>query len=339
MSDEVETMFSVREVPWHKKGLILDMAPRSAEEAIRLSGLDWNVSLRQVFSQETIQALLGEDAEADNEEEKLIPDELSKLKKYRAVFRDSDNKCLGIVTDRYRVLQNRQAFSFFDPIMEHMRGSYETAGSLFGGRVIWVLVRLEDAVQIGKNDELRPYLLLANGHAGRMNVIVQPTDVRVVCNNTLQMSLGHGLACRLRHTEALIPNLERIQEQIIKMQMQRKDRYASFMMMQQHQVTESDMVQFVATLFPYDIESAAGATIAMKKRELVQRLIQSGQGTEIPGVRGTAWGLYNAVTEYVDWYAANGTQKVKDKTAYVLMGAGADLKERAYRAAMALVAR
>lgn len=117
MAANVETMFYVREKPWHGLGTRVMTAPTS-EEALELAGLNWKVVQEPVYTGEN---------------------EL--IEGYKANVRDSDRKVLGVVTNRYRVIQNSDAFSFTDALLgEGVR--YETAGSLMGGRKVWLLARL-----------------------------------------------------------------------------------------------------------------------------------------------------------------------------------------------------
>lgn len=117
MAANVETMFYTREKPWHGLGTRVEEAPASAD-ALRLAGLDWQVIQEPIFT--------------DNEE--LISG-------YKANVRDSDRKVLGVVSDRYKIVQNQEAFSFTDTLLGN-GVRYETAGSLQEGRKVWLLARL-----------------------------------------------------------------------------------------------------------------------------------------------------------------------------------------------------
>ncbi len=164
MSANVESMFYVRETPWHGLGVKVAEAPASAD-AIRLAGLDWNVVQEPVFTE-------------GNE----------KIPGFYANVRDSDRKVLGVVTDRYRVVQNREAFAFTDELLgEGVR--YETAGSLQDGRRIWLLARLPHEYIIS-GERISPYLVFSNAHDGSGAIRVAVTPVRVVCNNTLNLALS-----------------------------------------------------------------------------------------------------------------------------------------------------
>lgn len=163
MAANVETMFYTREKPWHGLGTRVVEAPAS-EEALRLAGLDWKVMQEPIYTEDRME----------------IPG-------YKANVRDVDHKILGVVTDRYRVIQNREAFAFTDALL----GSgvrYETAGALQEGRKVWLLARLPHEYIIS-GERISPYLVFSNTHDGSGAVKVAVTPVRVVCNNTLNLAL------------------------------------------------------------------------------------------------------------------------------------------------------
>jgi len=164
MAANVETMFSVREKPWHGLGTIVMEAPTSAD-ALRLAGLNWNVVQEPIYT-----------------------DFNERIKGYKANVRDSDRKVLGVVSDRYKVVQNTDAFSFTDELLgKGVR--YETAGSLQEGKKVWLLARLPREYMIA-GERISPYLVFSNTHDGSGSVKVAITPVRVVCNNTLNLALS-----------------------------------------------------------------------------------------------------------------------------------------------------
>lgn len=163
MAALVENMFSVREVPWHNQGIIVQDAPTS-EDAIRLAGLDWDVLQKPIYLEDG-----------------------TEITGNYANVRSSDNKPLGIVGERYKIVQNRDAFSFTDALLGE-GVVYETAGSLKDGKVIWLLARMPEQFEI-LGDKVDPYLVFTNSHDGTGAVKVTMTNVRVVCNNTLNFAL------------------------------------------------------------------------------------------------------------------------------------------------------
>ena len=163
MAANVESMFSVRETPWHGQGLIIESAPTS-EDAIRLAGLDWRVESKEIFL-------------ADGTK---VPDAYANV-------RSSDNKPLGIVGSRYQIVQNADAFSFTDALLGE-GVQYETAGSLCDGKIVWMLAKLPEKYKV-LGDEVTPYVVFTNTHDGSGAVKVAMTPVRVVCQNTLNAGL------------------------------------------------------------------------------------------------------------------------------------------------------
>lgn len=163
MAAEVETMFYTREKPWHGLGVRVENA-LSSKDALIAAGLDWKVEQRKIYT---------EDGYA-------IPG-------YFANVRSSDHHTLGVVTKRYKIVQNHEAFAFTDALLgKGVR--YETAGSLKGGRKTWILARLPKQYRLAE-DITMPYLVFSNSHDGSAAIKVAMTPVRVVCNNTLNLAL------------------------------------------------------------------------------------------------------------------------------------------------------
>ena len=163
MAANVETMFYTRQKPWHGLGTMVQEAPTS-REALELAGLNWRVIQK---------ALLTADGH-------LVPG-------FKANLRDSDNQVLGVVTDRYRVVQNEDAFAFTDALLGE-GVTYETAGSLKNGRRTWILAKLPQNYIIS-GDEITPYLVFMNSHDGTGAIKAAMTPIRVVCQNTLNLAL------------------------------------------------------------------------------------------------------------------------------------------------------
>ncbi len=183
MSALIDTMFSVREVPWHGIGEIVKEAPTS-EEAIRLARIDWTVEQKPIFLEDGTQ-----------------------IEGSWANVRSSDGKPLGVVGSRYQIVQNADAFAFTDALLgEGVK--YETAGSLKDGKVIWLLARMPETIDI-LGDEVAPYLVFTNTHDGTGAVKVTMTNVRICCNNTLNMAIrGAKRVWSARHTGSITNKLD-----------------------------------------------------------------------------------------------------------------------------------
>lgn len=163
MSANVETMFYVGEKPWHGLGREIKKCLTS-EDAIKVAGLDWEVIPKPIYDEQG-----------------------RELKGYKVNQRSSDGKNLGIVTNRYKIVQNKEAFAFTDALLGQ-GVTYETAGSLESGKRVWMLARLEDRLMA--EEKMENYLVFTNTHDGTGAVRVACTSVRVVCNNTLNLALN-----------------------------------------------------------------------------------------------------------------------------------------------------
>lgn len=165
MSANVESMFYVgRETPWHGLGTSVENAPHS-QDTIKMARLDWNVESRRIFM-----------------------DGGREVEGFRANVRTNDESILGIVTDRYQIVQNEDAFAFTDELLGQ-GVKYETAGSLQGGRRTWMLARMPENIIIAE-DEVTPYFVLMNSHDGSVAIKAAMTPIRVVCQNTLNLALS-----------------------------------------------------------------------------------------------------------------------------------------------------
>lgn len=164
---ENDTLFSVRQVPWHGIGTIVEEAPTSGD-ALRIAGLDWIVEQTPVFTKDGVE-----------------------IAGYKANYRNTDGSVLGIVSDRYQIVQNTEAFEFTDAIVGETENGvvkYETAGSLCGGKKIWLLAKMP--TQKVLDDDVDPYMFFANSHDGTGAIKVGMTPIRIVCNNTLSLALN-----------------------------------------------------------------------------------------------------------------------------------------------------
>lgn len=268
---EVETMMYVREKPWHGLGTMVEQAPSSAD-ALRLAALDWTVIQKQ------LQVCGG-----------------AKIENYRANIRETDGKVLGVVTDRYRIVQNVDAFTFTDSLIGgDVR--YETAGSLNGGKKIWLLAKLPDTELVG--DKTEPYICFSNTHDGSGAVRVCMTPIRVVCNNTLNMALnGAKRSWSVRHTGDIKMKLHEAQVclelagQYMEKLAEQADRMANT------SVTDDQIQQILDEMFP----------IAEDRTDREKRNIKKARdeymicyfAPDIMKFHGTAWGALNAMSDMV----------------------------------------
>jgi phage/plasmid-like protein (TIGR03299 family) len=199
-----DSLFSVRETPWHGLGAVLKKNPNSIEEAIKAAGLDWEVKQLPVYALTN-----ADEIEAAPEEERddigLIVDPVDG---YFVNVRSDTNKPLGIVSARYQPVQNVQAFSFLASIF----GSemhFETAGSLMNGRRVWVLMKIPTFIEVG-GDPIGQYAFVSNSHDGKSSVLAAMTPVRIVCSNTegAAIRLAKGANAQRTYTVRHVGNMD-----------------------------------------------------------------------------------------------------------------------------------
>ena len=227
MAANVETMFYTREKPWHGLGTMVAEAPNS-KDALRLAGLNWKVLQEPVYT----------------ENEELIQG-------YKANVRDTDRKVLGVVTDRYKVIQNEEAFAFTDTLLgEGVR--YETAGSLQEGRRVWMLARLPREFIIG-GERISPYMVFSNTHDGSGAVKTALTPIRVVCNNTLNLALRTAKrSWSMIHTGDISGKIEEAKNTLLLADEYMTARGQEFEDLRKIKLSEKQVLDYIKILLPME---------------------------------------------------------------------------------------
>lgn len=227
MPANVETMFYMRVAPWHGLGVCVENALNS-KEALTASGLDWSVI-----------------------QQPIMTEDLTPIPGYKANIRDTDNRVLGVVSDRYRVVQNSEAFAFTDALLgEGVK--YETAGSLQDGRKIWLLAKLPDKYII-EGEQIEPYLVFSSSHDGSGAIKVAMTPIRVVCQNTLNLALGS--AKRIWSTVHVGELAAKMDEAYSTLQLAEKYMTSlggEFAKLAKIKLTDSKVMEYIEMLLPMD---------------------------------------------------------------------------------------
>lgn len=271
MPDCVETMFSVREKPWHGLGKIIKEAPTS-RDAIELAGLNWSVNSNPIYD------VFG-----------------NEIKGFKANTRSSDNSVLGVVTDKYKIVQNIDAFDFTDNLIgEEMY--YETAGSLRKGKTIWLLGKMPERYIC--EDKFDPYIVFTNTHDGTGAVKIAMTPIRVVCNNTLNMALSSAKRSwstkHMGNMEAKLSEarhtLELANDYLNNLAIE-ADKLANETM------KEEDIVYTLNEMFPIDDDASdrQKQNIQNAKDGIMICMLRP----DIAKFLNTKWGFINAVSDYV----------------------------------------
>lgn len=276
MAHEVETMAYYTEggrfAPWHGLGTPVDTVMTSAE-ALELAGLDWEVNSRPIYTDNGIQ----------------IPG-------YIANTRSSDNKVLGVVSDKYKIVQNKEAFAFTDSLLDH-DAKYVTAGSLRGGKNVWMLAQLPRTKILG--DDIDQYLCFTNTHDGTGAVRVFCTPTRVVCQNTLNLALStakRSWSCRhMGNMESKMHEASRTLELANKYMEElatKADQLANTT------ITDERLYQIVAEMFPVDDNQSHRQLANMEKAKT--EFMVAYYMPDIKQFRNTAWGALNAMADFCD---------------------------------------
>lgn len=271
MAADLETMFYTREKPWHGLGVCVQEAPVS-EEALRLAGLDWEVQQKPIYT-----------------ESGIIPG-------YKANVRSTDQKVLGVVTDRYKIVQNTEAFAFTDALLGN-GVRYETAGSLQGGRKVWLLARLPREYIIS-GERISPYLVFSNTHDGSGAVRVAVTPVRVVCNNTLNLALQTASrSWSMVHTGDIKGKIREAEDTLFKAEDYMDKLGNEFEGLRRKKVTDRQLMEYIETLLPVakDTTKAQRKNINRLRDDLKMRYYDA------PDLQGTGMNAYrflNAVSDF-----------------------------------------
>jgi len=309
MSHEFESGFFVAQAAWHGLGTVLQHPP-TTEQAIVQAGLDWRV-VEEPFYQ-------------------LDADQQATLQK--RLVRDRDLKVLGTVSPDYSPLQNQDTFRWFDPLLDQKSVQLEAAGSLQGGKRIWVLAKLTNtAAEVCQNDWICPYLLLHNSHDGSTAVWLQFTPVRVVCMNTLAGAAHNRFGDLWQKKAVCIPHTATLSEQLARMQ---------------------NLIDLTKREFQFSVEEYKAMANQEINNELLASYLGNVFGTQRPrsrpewdqlvanfeagrGNQGkTLWDAYNAVTEWLDHQRGNSLEVRLESTWF---GAGARLRSQAHQSALAML--
>lgn len=271
MAANVETMFSVREKPWHGLGTIVAEAP-SSSEALRLAGLDWEVEQQAIFTKSGV------------------------VEGFKANVRSTDKKALGVVSDRYKIIQNKDAFAFTDKLLG-AGVRYETAGSLQGGKKIWLLATLPKEYIIA-GERISPYLVFSNTHDGSGAVRVAITPIRVVCNNTLNLALNTATrSFSMVHTGDIGGKVNEAKQTLFMADQYMENLGREFERLRKVKVTDQQVKEYIELLLP--IENGASLTTVKNTRKLrADMRARYYDAPDLKDVGNNAYRFINAVSDF-----------------------------------------
>lgn len=273
MAANVESMFYVRETPWHGLGTRVNAAPTSAA-ALELAGLDWNIVQQPIYTEDDETAIPG----------------------YKANVRDRDGKVLGVVSDRYKVIQNREAFEFTDALLgEGVR--YETAGSLMGGKKVWILARMPREYIIS-GEHISPYLVFSNTHDGSGAIKAAITPIRVVCSNTLNFALETAKrSWSMIHTGNIADKMQEAKQTLFMADKYMSEWGKDMESLRMKKLSDQQIMEYIELLLPLEdnISAVQKKNIVRLREDMQHRYFDA---PDLQDVGKNAYRFVNAVSDF-----------------------------------------
>ncbi len=315
----VETMAYAGEKPWH--GLGNKLAPQQPIEAWRQqAGMDWKIEeseVRYITGNNNLGVI------------NAFPEQ-------KVLYRSDTRAPLAVVSKRFKVVQPGEVLEFYRDLTSHSGFELETAGVLREGRKFWALARTGQSTTLKGRDKVDGYLLLATACDGTLATTAQFTSIRVVCNNTLRVALGNNNgAVKVPHRSEFDPEAVKRQLGIT---VASWDGFVARMKALVERPVDPDTVEgLLRRVLTYAGPDGRADIVNEQALANVRALYEGGgRGAMLPSSRGTAWGLLNSVTEYVDHHRRARSDDHRRDAAW--FGQGAQLKQRAWDEAMKLVA-
>jgi phage/plasmid-like protein (TIGR03299 family) len=288
------------EKAWHGLGQVVQTAMTSAQ-AIELANLDYEVGKTTIHA-----AIPSKGVEID--EETYYPEHLVKINDKFATYRADNNQPLGIVGARYEIVQNKDAFAFFDAIIDSKEAIFETAGALGNGERIFVTAKLPQDLLV-KGEECNKYIILTNSHDGTSSIVAGFSTIRVVCNNTLQAALK-GLTNKV-YIEHRVGAKERLSEAYKVMGIASKymtEVDTIFNQMAQTKISDTELQKYITDVMmpEYKVmksqEEDEKISTRFKNQVIsIYEFALSHPTQQTEATRGTLWGAYNSISGYYNY--------------------------------------
>jgi phage/plasmid-like protein (TIGR03299 family) len=317
-----DAFFSVQEKAWHGLGQIVQDYPTS-KEAIVFAGLDFEVEKRPLFTN------MAPDTAAD-----IL------IKKQFATVRTDTNQPLGIVGSKYNIVQNVQAFEFFDAIVGDDTGIlYETAGALGDGERIFITAKLPDYIQVGRKDLIEQYVFLTTSHDGSGSIMAAFTPVRIVCNNTLNMALrSNSNAVTIKHTANATERLREAHKVMGICNTLGQQMETIFNKWSRERITDPELKKMIALamapnaeVFTAVAENKTGYDFSSNFENVCGQVFEyamTADSQQLDTTHGTIFGAYNAITGY--YQNVKGYSSHAQKLDSIMFGTGLDRTKKAF---------
>jgi len=324
------SFMSVKEKAWHNLGQVIDRYPTSSE-AIRFAGLDYIVEKRPLFTYDTENHL------GDPDEDIIIPE--IEVPNFFATVRVDTEQVLGVVGNDYEVVQNRDAFGFFDAIVGGGEGVlYETCGALGNGERIFITAKLPGYIRVGKDDVIEKYLFLTTSHDGYGSITAAFTPTRIVCNNTLHAALNNMSNCvKIRHTQSAKERLLQAHKVMGIANILTDQLNGIFNRWAQIRITDKEVLKLVQRAMAPSRE-ILGKVLDENIDEYSKHFLNvvdkvcdyafTNETQQMETTKGTLFGAYNAITGYFQNVKHYKNEEVKLKS--ILFGNGLSKTQTAF---------
>lgn len=318
----VESMAYVNDTPWHQLGNKL--APRQPLEVwAQQAGMNWHIESADVrFVAPGIGASVGS---------------IHAFPEQKVLYRSDTKRPLSVVSKRFQVVQPSDVLEFYRDLTEAGGYELETAGVLKEGRKLWALAKTGQSACLKGRDRVNGYLLLATACDGTLATTAQFTSVRVVCNNTLAIALGDSTgAVKVGHRSQF--DAQAVKRQLGIAISSWDGFMARMKALSECKVSEGAAEAFWKRVFTYPAGNSEDlAAVSERSLKAVQELYTGkGLGSQLASSSGTAWGLLNSVTEYIDHHRRSRSTDHRRDTAW--FGQGAAIKQKAWDESLKLVA-
>lgn len=319
MSHHVEQMAYVGQTPWHGLGNELSIN-QPIEVWQQQAGMDWDIKEAPVQFMDSV----------DDTQSSLITFSQNKV-----LYRSDTNTPLSVVSQRYQVVQPREILEFYRDLTEVSGFQLETAGVLKGGKKVWALARTGHSATLQGNDVTNAYVLLATACDGTLATTAQFTAIRVVCNNTLAVALDNSQgAVKVPHSTAF--DTQAVKHQL-GISVSSWDRFMYRMkLLSERKVKHAEAEQFFRQLFSDSKQSVTQTPNEHAMRKTLSIYNGQGRGAELGSAKGTALGLLNSVTEFVDHERRARNSDYRLDSAW--FGQGATLKHEALEQTLLMLA-
>ena len=318
LEDGTASFFSAREIPWHNLGQITDSA-LTAEEALSEARLNWVVTLEEM--QATV-------LKGDGVSTIAVPDKFATVR----TRIDGTSDVLGVVGNRYTVMQNADAFAFCNNIVDEGGAHFETAGSLYGGRRVFLSMKLPNDILVGGHDLVENYLLITNSHDGSSPVTAAITPVRAVCKNTVGAAMSAAKSVfKVRHSASIDGRLQEARE-ALDISWKYAQNFGDLAeKMYEDEFSKLEFANYVHQLWERpEAEDKKASTIWDNRYETLTGLWSAPTQENIAG---TKWAAYNTVIEYLDWFSPTRGNEDKDerRAERIIDGSMQNIKNNALR--------